>query len=80
MAEVTGSIPVSPTPDFPCGCWASLGQSSSLIAVAIASRLHCVHIRIAPWRVEGVGSVAVEAFIEVAVDVKDGLHARVSES
>jgi len=39
-----------------------------------------VHIRWVPGWVEGVGGVAVEAFVEVSVDVEDGLDAGVSES
>jgi hypothetical protein len=37
-------------------------------------------MRWVPGRVEGVGGVAVEAFVEVAVDVEDGLDAGVSEA
>ena len=57
-----------------------LGQPPSLVAVSVAPRPHCVHIKWVPGWVEGVGGVAVEAFVEVAVDVEDGLDAGVSES
>ena len=57
-----------------------LGQPPSFVPVSCASRPHCVHIRSVPGWVEGVGGVAVEAFVEVAVDVEDGLDAGVSES
>ncbi|MEN8235589.1 MAG: hypothetical protein ABFR89_11795, partial [Actinomycetota bacterium] len=56
-----------------------LGQSPSLFAVSVASRPHCVHIRSLPGSFQRVGGVAVEAFVEVAVDVEDGLDAGVSE-
>jgi len=51
-----------------------------LITVSVVSRPHRVHIRWVPGWVEGVGGVAVEAFVEVAVDVEDGLDAGVSEA
>ena len=57
-----------------------LGQPPSLITVSVAPRPQCVHIRSVPGWVEGVYGVAVEAFVEVAVDVGDGLDAGVSEA
>ena len=57
-----------------------LGQSPSLIPVLGSSRQHCVHMRWVPGRVEGVGGVSVEAFVEVAVDVEDGFDAGVPEA
>jgi len=56
-----------------------LGQPPSLITVSVAPRPQCVHIRWVPGRVQRVGCIAVEAFVEVAVDVEDGLDAGVSE-
>jgi len=58
----------------------SLGEPPSLLAVLVASRPQCVHIRIVPGRVEGVCGVAVEAFVEVAVDVEDGFDAGMSKA
>ena len=37
-------------------------------------------MRWVPGRVEGVGGVSVEAFVEVAVDVEDGFDAGVAEA
>jgi len=51
-----------------------------LILVPCAPRPQCVHIRRVPGRAEGVRGVAVEAFVEVAVHVENGLDAGVSES
>ena len=51
-----------------------------MVFVSGASRPHCVHIRWVPGWVKGVCGVAVEAFVEVAVYVEDGLDAGVSKS
>jgi len=49
-------------------------------SAGLGSRPHCVHGRTAPERLQGVGGVAVEDFVEVAVDVEDGLDADVPEA
>ena len=50
-----------------------------MVTASVAPRPHCVHIRFVPGRVEGVGGGAVEAFVEMPVDVEDRLDARVPE-
>jgi hypothetical protein len=51
-----------------------------LVAVSVSPRPRCVHIRRLPGRFEGVCGVATEAFVEVPVDIEDGLDARVSDA
>ena len=57
-----------------------LGQPPSLIPVLRTPRPQCDHIRRVPGRVEGVCGAAIEAFVEVPVDVENGLDAGVSKS
>jgi len=64
---------------FPLWLLGFLGQPPSLVAVSVAPRPQCDHIRSVPGRLERVGGVAVESFVEMSVDVEDRLDARVPE-
>jgi len=57
----------------------ALGPPPSSIAVSVAPRPQCVHIRWVPGRLQGVRGVAVEAFAEVPVDVEDRLDTGMSK-
>jgi len=64
-----------------CGSSKAYRSASTRTAThCLLPRPQCVHIRRVPGQLQGVGGVAVGAFVEVSVDVEDRLDTGVPES